>query len=167
MLSDSLTQLQSSALNFSMKTSSRDKINLSTYSNQSLSHSNDSGSASIELSLRERYGYSFSYHGDSISEADKKEINKALKNLKPTLSFLNPNTNFQKSDKNISDKAMDINALLPKSEDSNMTNYIKDSLITMMDEMNKAFKANDEMLTLARDVFDQLDKQMKGLNLYA
>ncbi len=169
MFSDTFSQYQSSTLNFSMQTSSGDKINLNTYNNKdfSLSQKQEDAQTSTSLSLREHYGYSFSYKGDGISEQDKKEIDQALKNLKPTLSFLNPNENFQNTDTNITNKAMDINALLPKSEDSNMTNYLKDSLVTMMDEMQKAFKANDETLALARDVFDQLDKQMKGLNLYA
>ena len=169
MFSHSLSHHQSNAFDFSMQTSSGDRIRLSSYATEdiSLSQVKEDGLESTTLSLRESYGYHFSYEGNGIDSQDKKEIDAALKRIKPLLDFLNPDTKFQHNDKNITNKAMDIHALLPKSEESDMTNYLKDSLVTMMDEMLKAFKANDETLALARDVFDQLDKQMKGLNLYA
>ena len=169
MFSHTISQQQSTAFNFSMQTSSGDKISLSSHATKesSLSQMKDDALTTTAISLRESYGYSFSYEGNGIDAQDKKEIDAALKRIKPLLDFMNPDANFQKTNKNITNKAMDINALLPKSEDSNMTNYMKDSLVTMMDEMMKAFKANDETLALAKNVFDQLDQQMKGLNLYA
>jgi hypothetical protein len=169
MFSHTIHQRQNTTFDFSMQTSSGDKINLSSYATQesSLESIKDEGLTSTALSLRESYGYSFTYEGNGISEQDKKEIDAALEKIRPILSILNPDEKFQKNDKSVTNTAMDINALLPKSEDSNMTNYMKDSLITMMDEMMKAFKANDQILALAKDVFDQLDQQMKGLNLYA
>jgi len=169
MLSNYYLQQSSSAFDFNMRTSSGDKIHLDAYkeSQLELSHTKESNLETTSLSLRESYGYSFSYSGNGLDEQDKKEIDQALKKISPLLSFLNPKEAFNPTDKNISDKAMDINALLPKTEETNMTNYMKDTLVTMMDDMMKAFDANDKILTLAKEVFDALDKQMEGLRLYA
>ncbi len=156
---------QAQGFAFSMQTSSGDKIDLSSYASKDISLSQKNNTTS--LSLKETFGYSFSYQGDGLDKQDIKEVKEALEKIKPLLSFLNPKDAFKPTDKNISDKAQDIKSLLPQAKDNNMTNYMKDKLTDMMDQMLKAFKANDETLTLAKDVFDALDKQMSGLELYA
>ena len=169
MFSTSFNHQSASAFDFSMRTSSGDKISLHAYDNTQveMDHQKDAGMESMALSLRHEYGYSFSYSGDSIDKQDQKEIEAALKKIKPLLNILNPDHGFEATDKKISDRAMDINALLPKAKDNNHQNFMKDSLVDMMDKMLKAFKANDDMVKLAKDVFDALDAQMKGLSLYA
>ena len=169
MISSAYMQQNTSTFDFSMQTSSGDTIDLSAYSSSELSykHHKEDGLEVTSLSLRESYGYSFSYEGNGIDAQDRKEIDAALKEIKPFLNFLNPAENAKNSDKNISDLAMDINALLPKNKEPNATNYMKDSLLSMMDDMMQAFEANDEILDMAKDVFDTLEKQMQGLHLYA
>jgi hypothetical protein len=169
MIASSYTQQSSSAFDFSMQTSSGDKINLSAFreSEVEIGHFKDDSLDISSLSLKQTYGYSFSYSGNGIDKQDRKEIDEALKEIKPLLNFLDLEIGFKADDKSISDKALDINALLPKAKDDNHQNFIKDSLVDMMDEMLEAFDANDDMLKLARDVFDVLEKQMKGLMLYA
>jgi len=169
MISSSYNQQSTSSFDFSMTTSSGDKIDLSAYQNSEVDfeqHKKD-GLKATSLSLRQEYGYSFSYRGDGIDKQDRKEINAALETIKPLLNFLNPDKSLAGNDKNISDKAMDINALLPHAKDDNHKNFMKDSLVTMMDDMMKAFKANDDVLKQAKEVFDALSKQMEGLMLYA
>ena len=169
MFSTSYSHQRSQSLDFSMQTSSGDRISLHAFSDKSASLETikDKDLQSMTLSLKESYGYDFSYKGDGLDAQDIKEVKQALEKIKPLMSFLNPAEKFEKSDKNILDKAMDINAQLPKAKDNNMANYLKDSLATMMDEMTKAFKANDEIVTLAHDVFEALQRQMDGLDLYA
>jgi hypothetical protein len=159
----------SSAFDFQMRTSSGDEINLKGYKESQLEIQRSEGEnfQSTSISLRESYKYSFSYVGDGISEQDQKEIDEALKKIRPVLDFLEPDSDFEGSDKNILDKAMDINALLPDAKDDNHQKFIQDSLLKMMDDMLKGFEDADEMIQLARDVFDALGEQMRGLNLYA
>lgn len=169
MVHNAYYQQNSAAFDFSMRTSSGDTIDLSAFKESEVSFQNTKheGLEVTSLSLRESFGYSFSYEGNGLDKQDIKEIKEALKEIKPLLNFLNPNEDFPLSDKNISDKAMDINNLLPKFDDLNTQNYMKDTLVDMMDEMMQAFKANDEVLQRAREVFDTLQKQMDGLMLYA
>ncbi len=169
MLTNNYNQQSASTFDFKMTTSSGDKIDLSTYKSSQLEieQYEDNNLKTTSISLRETYGYSFSYVGDGIDKQDQKEIDEALKNIKPLLDFLQPNSDLKATDKNISDKAMDINALLPKAKDENHQNFIKDSLLDEMDKMLKAFEDTDKMTKLATYVFDELEKQMKGLSLYA
>ncbi len=169
MLTNNYNQQSSSTFDFKMQTSSGDKIDLSTYKKSELEvdQYQDENLQTTSILLRETYGYSFSYVGNGIDKQDQKEIDEALEKIKPLLDFLKPNSEFQATDKNISDKAMDINALLPNAKDDNHQNFIQDSLLEMMDNMIEAFEDADKMITLARDVFDALDQQMKGLSIYA
>ena len=169
MISSIYNQQSASSLDFSMRTSSGDEINLSAYKESQIDfqHHKQDGLEVTSLSLRQEYGYSFSYSGNGIDKQDRKEIDAALKEIKPLLNFLNPSEDFSLNDKNVSDKAMDINTLLPQTKDANHKNFMKDSLITMMDDMMKTFEANDEILQKAKEVFDALSKQMEGLMLYA
>jgi len=156
------------SFDFSMKTSSGDKIDLSMYSNEEvdLSMSKDSGLQAMSISIKEEYGYNFSYEGNGIDEQDKKEIQQALKKIEPLLGIFK-NSNFEASHEDKTNLAFDINSFLPKAKDDNHKNFIKDSVIDKMDEMLKAFDAADEMRQLASDVFDMLEEQMEGLRLYA
>jgi len=153
---------------FSMKTSSGDKIALSMYSAQStqLENTRKDGLDEMRLSLREEYGYSFSYEGNGIDEQDKKEIEAALKKIEPLLKM------FQKEPSQISHEeknnlAFDIKQFLPQPKNSDHENFMKSKTLDKMDEMLKAFDAAEEMRKLAKDVFDMLEEQMKSLTVYA
>ncbi len=153
---------------FSMKTSSGDKISLSMYSSSAsdMKLSRKDGLETLQLSLKEEYGYSFSYKGDGIDEQDQKEIKEALKKIEPLLKI------FQKDPLEISyeeknNLSFDINRLLPTPRDTNHENFIKSKTLDKMDEMLKAFDAVDQMRELAIDVFDMLQRQMNSMTLYA
>jgi len=156
------------SFDFSMKTSSGDKISLSMYNGKDteFSEKRDQGLHEMSLSIRETYGYSFSYEGNGIDEQDKKEIAEALKKIEPLLNI------FQKRDggmdhKQATNLAFDMKNLLPEPKNENHKNFIKDATLTKMDDMLKAFDAVDEMRELAKNVFDMLEKQMESLQVYA
>jgi len=168
MFSISQNSYQMQGFDFSMQTSSGDKIDLSMYSSKKsdISLQKDKNILQMSLSLKEEFGYSFSYSGNGIDEQDKKEIQEALKKIEPFLGiFGGDKTDLPQSQK--TNLAFDMNNLLPKPKDENHKNFIKDSVIDKMDEMLKAFDAIDEMTKLAKDVFDELSKQMEQLSIYA
>jgi len=168
MFGASVSSQNFNSFDFSMKTSSGDKIDLSMYNSKEVDISivKDKGFQAMSLSIKEEYGYSFSYEGKGIDEQDKKEIKQALKKIEPLLNIFK-NSNFEASHEDKTNLAFDINSFLPIPKDENHKNFIKDAVIDKMDEMLKAFDAVDEMRKLACDVFDMLQEQMEGLRLYA
>ena len=161
MVNSSYLQSRRESYNFNMTTSSGDKISISSY------HNLDMKQTSNSISLREEFGLSFSYKGDGIDAQDKKEIDKAMKQIKPLLDIFKLGSGFKADNHNIANKAFDINSLLPTPKDDNHKNFIKDSLIDIIDEMLKAFDANDKVISLAKNLFDAIEEQMEGFNLYA
>ncbi|MCH9813124.1 MAG: ATP/GTP-binding protein [Epsilonproteobacteria bacterium] len=153
---------------FSMRTSSGDKIDLSMYSNQEseMAMVKDKGISAMRLSIKEEYGYSFSYEGNGIDAQDRKEIAKALEQIEPLLTMFQ-NNSFAPSHESATNLAFDINANLPKAKDDNHKNFMKDSILDKFDEMLDLFDAVDEMREFAKDVFDMLEAQMEGLTVYA
>ncbi len=168
MFGASVSSQNFNSFDFSMKTSSGDKIDLSMYNSKEVDISmvKDRGLQAMSLSIKEEYGYSFSYEGNGIDEQDKKEIQQALKKVEPLLNIFK-NSSFKPKDGDKTNLAFDINSLLPKPKDENHKNFIKDSVLDKFDEMLKAFDAVEQMRELAKDVFDELQKQMDGLRLYA
>ncbi len=156
------------SFDFSMKTSSGDQIDLAMYSNKEvdMSMQKDKGLEQMSISIREEYGYSFSYEGDGIDKQDYKEIQEALKKIEPLLNmFQMDNANLSKEEK--TNAAFDINSFLPKPKDDNHKNFIKDSVLDKFDDMLKVFDAVDEIRELAKDIFDMLEEQMEGFMVYA
>lgn len=146
---------------YSLQESSGDKIYLSSYHNKNAEYTTNT------LSLKEEFGLSFSYKGDGIDAQDKKEIYEAMRKIKPLLDIFKADSGFRADDKSIINKAFDINSFLPTPQDENYENFIKDSLVSLMDDVLKEFEANDKVISLAKNLFDALDKQMEGFSLYA
>ncbi len=168
MFGASLSSYQSSNFDFSMKTSSGDEIDLSMYSNKESEFSmlKSDGLEDMSLSIKEEYGYSFSYKGDGIDDQDAKEIKEALKKIEPLLKIFQ-NNNPNKTKESATNLAFDINSLLPTPKDENHKNFIKDETLDKLDQMLKAFDSVDQMRDFAKDVFDRLEEQMQGIRLYA
>lgn len=156
------------SFDFSMKTSSGDSIDLSMYNNQEVDISavKGDGMSQMSLTIKEEYGYSFSYEGDGIDAQDRKEIKEALKEIEPLLNMFQ-NKGVRASKEDTTNVAFDINALLPKAKDENHKNFIKDSVLDKFDDMLKAFDVLEEMRDVAKDLFDRLEEQMEGFSLYA
>jgi len=158
--------------NFSMQTSSGDKIDLKMYDEKSseMSYKKDSNGAELMLSLKHSYGYSFSYEGNGIDAQDQKEIDKAMETIKPMLEKYMENVkksedNFSMSE--ITNSAFDINQYLPKTENLDTKNYLSDQTLKTIDKiLEKAENQNEKMLKHAQKLFDSLLKQMDRFELY-
>ena len=158
--------------NFSMQTSSGDKIDLKMYDEKSseMSYKKDGNSTEMMLSLTHSYGYSFSYEGDGIDAQDKKEIDQAMETIKPMLEKYMENVedseeNFSMSE--ITNRAFDINQYLPKTDNLDTKNYLSDKTLKTIDKiLEKAEHQNEKMLKHAQKLFDSLLKQMDRFELY-
>ncbi|ECH6481754.1 ATP-binding protein, partial [Campylobacter coli] len=64
-------------------TKSGKHLALSMYDNQSLSYSNDEEGKS--LNLKRQYGFSFTFEGSKLTQADLDEIKNAMKEVEPMI----------------------------------------------------------------------------------
>jgi hypothetical protein len=157
---------------FSIKTSSGDKIDLKLYDEKSsqMSYKQDGNKTEMMLSLTHSYGYSFQYEGNGIDAQDKKEIDEAMKTIKPMLEKYMENVkdseeNFSMAE--ITNRAFDINQYLPKTEDLNTKDYLSDKTLKTFDKiLERAENQNEKMLKHAQKLFDSLLKQMDRFELY-
>lgn len=158
--------------NFSMQTSSGDKIDLKMYDEKSseISYKQNQNSTSMMLSLSHSYGYSFKYEGNGIDAQDQKEIDKAMETIKPMLEKYMENVKESEEDFSIAEitnKAFDINQYLPKTENLATKNYLSDKTLKTIDKiLEKAEHQNEKMLKHAQKLFDSLLKQMDRFELY-
>ena len=158
--------------NFSMQTSSGDKIDLKLYDEKSsqMSYKQDGNKTEMMLSLTHSYGYSFSYEGNGIDEQDKKEIDQAMKAIQPMLEKYMENVKKSEDDfsmSEITNRAFDINQYLPKVDDLNSKNYLSDETLKTIDKiLEKAENQNEKMLKHAQKLFESLLKQMDRFELY-
>jgi len=158
--------------NLSMQTSSGDKINLRMYDEKSseMSYKKDGKKTEMMLSLTHSYGYSFQYEGNGIDAQDQKEIDEAMKAIKPMLEKYMENVkeseeNFSMAE--ITNKAFDINQYLPKTDDLNTKNYLSEQTLKTIDKiLEKAENQNEKILKHAQKLFDSLLKQMDRFELY-
>ncbi len=73
----------------------------------------------------------------------------------------------QTSNADVTNKAFDINAYLPKTKESNARNYTNDSLLKSIDKILEAKEnQNDKILKEAQKLFDALLKQRERFELY-
>jgi len=158
--------------NFSMQTSSGDKIDLRLYDEKSseLSFSKDGNSTSLILSLTHSYGYSFRYEGNGIDTQDKKEIDQAMKTIQPMLEKYMQNVkdseeNFSMSE--ITNRAFDINHYLPKTQNHDTKSYLQDQTLKSIDKiLEKAQYQNQKLLEHAQKLFESIMKQTDRFELY-
>jgi len=160
------------SFDFSMQTSSGDKIDLKLFDEKSseLSYKQDDNSTSMMLSLRHSYGYEFHYEGNGIDAQDKKEIAKALEKIEPMLEKYLENVEQSKdsiSPSNIINSAFDMKQILPKPNDLDTKNYLSDKLLDSFDKvLQNIQEQNDKILEEAKKLFDSLVKQMDRFELY-
>jgi len=158
--------------NFSMQTSSGDKIDLKLYDEKSseMSYKENQNSKELMLSLSHSYGYDFAYEGNGIDAQDQKEIDAAMKTIKPMLEKYMENVKESEEDfsiAQITNTAFDINQYLPKAKDLNTKNYLSDQTLKNIDKiLEKAENQNEKMLNHAQKLFDSLLKHMDRFELY-
>ena len=160
------------SLDFSLKTSSGDTIDLSMYDERSVefSHEQSGTTTTTSLSLSHAYGYSFHYQGNGIDAQDQKEIDAAMKQIQPIMDEYLKNvekSGTSTSQAKTTNTAYDINSLLPTFKDMNTQNYANDSILKSLDKiLEKAQKQNEKLLEEAQKLFDSILKQQKGFELY-
>lgn len=164
------SQSNYNTLDFSFKTSSGDKINLSMYDSKNFQYENlkTKHSNLQSLTLTHEYGYSFSYTGNGLDSNDIAEINKALKEIQPKIDEFMKNTNsgINFSNQEISNIANSLKSKLPEPKDLNHLNMISDKVLKMFDELLEQNKATKELLTKTNKLFNDLFNQTNKFSLY-
>lgn len=159
-----------SNLDFSFKTSSGDKINLSMYNNTSIEYASaKTQNSSIQtLTLTQEYGYNFSYEGNGLDKNDIDEINKALKEIQPKIDDFMKNINEGKNYTNpeISNLANSLKSALPEPKDLNHANAINDGVLKMFDKLLEQNKAGRELLLKTNKLFENFLNQTNKFSLY-
>ncbi|MGH1601441.1 ATP/GTP-binding protein [Campylobacter majalis] len=158
------------SLDFSFKTSTGDKINLSMYDNKSVSYNSaktQNSSVSV-MTLTHEYGYNFSYEGNGLDANDIAEINEALKTIQPQIDefMKNINEGFGYSNQEIVNLANSMKKELPSPKDLNHANAIADKTLKLFDELLKQHKANQELLNKSNKLFENLLNQTHKFSFY-
>jgi len=139
-------------MSFSMKTSSGDEISFSMYDNKSLEFSSqkNGNSSQRSLTLTHEYGYEFAYKGNGIDEQDMKEIEEAMKQIRPQVDEFMKNVKegdkIAGSSQSISELSNKIKQMLPDAKDLDHKNFINDNMLKMFDELLAKNDANKNLL---------------------
>ena len=160
-------------MSFSMKTSSGDEISFSMYDNKSLEFSSQKNGTSSQksLTLTHEYGYEFAYKGNGIDEQDMKEIEEAMKQIRPQVDEFMKNVKegdkIAGSSQSISELSNKIKQMLPEPKDLNHKNFINDNMLKMFDELLAKNDANKNLLNATKRLFDTLLDENNKLSYYA
>ena len=160
-------------MSFSMKTSSGDEISFSMYDNKSLDFSSQKNGTSSQrsLTLTHEYGYEFLYKGNGIDEQDMKEIEEAMKQIRPQVDEFIKNVKegdkIAVSSQSISDLSNKIKQMLPDAKDLNHKNFINDNMLKMFDELLAQNNANKNLLSATKRLFDILLDESNKVSYYA
>jgi len=158
--------------NFSMHTSSGDKLDLKLYDEKSssISYKQQSSSTELKLNLSHSYGYSFKYEGNGIDTRDQKEIDQAIQSIKPMLEKYVQDVKKSEdglSIAEITNKAFDINQYLPKVENLNTKNYLNNKTLKTIDEiLERKENQNEKILKNVQKLFESILKQKDRFELY-
>lgn len=167
-------QIESSSnqnFGFSYTTSSGKNLSLSMFDRQSASYSNDGENQS--LSLRRQYGFSFSYQGSQLTQADMAEIKDAMKEVQPILDkFLQNSKVGQLNPQDFIQNAMQVANILPSANNENKQNATMDRLVSTFDQalrqnQSEDPKQNTTMLEDSKRLIDEIrqifQKQLQAL----
>ncbi len=165
--------VSNNSFSFDIQTSSGDKISLSLKDNKELDFSEQKGEnwQKDSFSLKEELGYSFSYSGNGIDKNDKKEIERAMKLIKPIYQkFLE---NIKKSDKALdanhllTNSAHDIKSKFPKLNSKDARILLKNKTIDTFDDIFSIFNKDKKLIENTKKLFDRLFDKDSKLELYA
>lgn len=151
--------------NMSYTTSSGKSLSFSMYDNKSLNYKDNEDEKS--LSLRHQYGFSFSYEGSKLTQTDIKEIENAMKDVKPMLdNFLQNSKINELKPKELIENAMKIADVLPTPKDENHQNAIMSNLTSNLQNLINKNKTdikeqNVNMLEDSKKLMDEILKQMQ------
>ena len=160
-------------MSFSMKTSSGDEISFSMYDNKNLEFSSQKNGTSSQrsLTLTHEYGYEFAYKGNGIDEQDMKEIEEAMKQIRPQVDEFMKNVKegdkIAGSSQSISELSNKIKQMLPDAKDLDHKNFINDNMLKMFDELLAKNDANKNLLRATKSLFETLLQESKKLSYTA
>lgn len=170
MQTNKMSNLSMNNFDFNFKTSSGDNISLSMYDNKSMNlKSSKSSSLEVtELTLTHEYGYNFKYEGNGLDQNDIKEINEAMKDIKPMMEkFLQNVKDGEKfGNTNYTNLANEIKNMLPEIKNENHKNMISDNVLKLFDDLLKQNKADENMLKNANKLFENLLQRFDSFSLY-
>ncbi len=157
---------------FDITLSSGDKISMSLRDDQKseLSFSEEGKSKRFSMSLIHEFGYKITYQGDGIDKQDEKEIQKAMKLIKPIFDkFVK---NIKKNSVLPDDKEMIkwVNLAkkdLPKFDNPNSIDKLKYETAKNMDNILSVFERDSKVMEGAKKFFDKLFDNSKKFLYYA
>lgn len=158
------------SFDFSLKTSSGDKISLSMYDKKSLdfNHASSHNSSISQLSLRHEYGYRFEYSGNGLDEKDIKELNDALKvvdeKFNQFLKNVNDGENFTKMD--IVNIANSVKSALPEAKEIDHKNMMSDKILDIFDENLSKNRVNEKILKLSNELYEKILQSFEKFSIY-
>lgn len=153
--------------NFAMDytTKSGKHLSFSMFDNQSVSYNkNEEGQS---LSLKRQYGFSFTYEGSKLTEADLNEIKDAMKDVEPMIQdFLANSKVGNLNPKEIIENAMQMANILPSPKDENHQNAIMDKFTNTLENLLKQNQTtnkdqNFSMLEDSKNLLEEILKQMQ------
>ncbi len=136
----------------------------------SYSAKKDDSSKSLSMSLRHEVGYTFHYDGNGIDAKDEKEIEEAMKIIKPMYEkFLE---DIKKSDEFIdnsivANSAQDIKKYLPKFDQKASNVVLKEKTLDTFDDILKVFERNDKIVQNSIKLLDKLFGKKNSFEFYA
>ena len=148
--------LNTSKFDFKFTTSSGDKIELSLYDDVEIdkSYLKKGNVTTTEMTLKHEYGYHFHYEGNGLSKEDIKEIQEAMKKVKPLLEkFLKAKKLHEKE---ITNFAQNLKSLLPQPKNENHENAIKSHAVNTFDDILKDMEISIKELKKTKELFDKL-----------
>ncbi|NLC27809.1 MAG: ATP/GTP-binding protein [Campylobacteraceae bacterium] len=165
------TQGAYNSLDFTINTTSGDKISLNMYDKKSFSYQEyqENGLNTKELTLSHVYGYKFSYEGNGIDANDRREIEEALKAIQPKVDdyLRNVKESGIPSPKEILNDAFSMRQNLPQLKDENYKNAVADGLLKTFDKSLSMLKADQIVLESAKTIFEKILEQFESFSLYA
>ena len=153
-----------------MKTSSGDEISFSMYDNKSLESSSQKNGTSSQksLTLTHEYGYEFLYKGNGIDEQDMKEIEEAMKQIRPQVDEFMKNVKEGEDPifSRVTNLANSLRKELPDVKDANHKNFIADGTLKLFDRLMEQNKADAKLLQNSKKLFDELISQLDSFKFY-
>ena len=151
-----VVNFNNSSFDFKFKTSSGDEIDLKMfdYFKQNIGYKKENGITYKEFSLKHEYGYEFHYKGNGLDENDLKEIEEAIKKIKPLFEkFLDQK---EKNDQLITNTAHTIKSLLPIPKNENHLNFIKSNTLDAFDKVLQNFNSSLKEIEKVKKLFDKI-----------
>jgi hypothetical protein len=156
---------EAKSLAFSIKTSSGDEIDFSTYKESSASISSEEkdgvSTQTAELSISQ--GYKFHYEGNGLDENDMKEIKKAMKDLKPSIdNFMKESGSKDVVGRELEGIASQMKVPLPEPKTNDAKTALKESIVNVFDDVFKAFNNNQKVFDNAKRLLDKMFEKIDG-----